>query len=198
MSGLPAGHPNVDPNNPIPAPPLSSLPTPGTPTEPTATATSGSNLAPPPEAKPEEGGYDLTYDDAGVRAAIQHASDYQALVHIGNEQFDAKHPRLAIAAYEKALKIHPFDPDVQTDLGVMYRATHRPSDAIKAFRNAASLDPKHAQSRYNLGVVLAFDANDMKGAIAAWKDYLRVAPPGPQAEDVKRQVEAMEKQVGKS
>lgn len=206
---LPTGHPAVDPNAPVPAPPL--------PTEPTAGGNAGTTAptaAPPSDAAPSgnpapasapapksnaapTGGPDLAFDDPAVRKAIESTDDYKTLVRIGNEQFDLKHPKLAVAAYEKALKIHPFDADVQTDLGTMYRAMHRHDDALNAFRKAASMDAKHHQSRYNIGVVLAADHQDLPGAIAAWKEYLKVAPPGPHAEEVKRRIATLEQSLKK-
>ena len=129
--------------------------------------------------------------EAEVSAKIASTKEYGDLVLIGNEEFDADRPSLAIAAYEKALKLHPFDPDVQTDLGVMYRRVHRHDEAINAFRKAAQLDPKHQESRYNLAVVLEEDERDASAALTAWKDYLKVAKPGPKTEDAKRRVAAL-------
>jgi tetratricopeptide (TPR) repeat protein len=196
-AGLPAGHPSIDPNAPrVAAPPLSpDQITPGASTGPAPAAPAAVPGAEDHTAPKE--GYDLAFDDPQVQAAIAAAGDYGTLIHLGNEQFDQKHPKLAIAAYEKALKIHPFDPDVQTDLGIMYRAMHRHDDALNAFRKAAAMDPKHVQSRYNIGVVLAADENDAAGAVAAWKDFLKVAPPGPQKEEVKRRIAELEQAAGK-
>ncbi len=157
-------------------------------TTPTASST---GTAPPPGTPPEQGGYDLAFDDPAIRAAIARSSNYEELVRVGNQQFDARHPQLAVAAYEKALKLHPFDPNAQTDLGVMYRALHRHDDALTAFRRAANMDPQHAESRYNIGVVLASDENDPKGAIAAWNEYLRISPNDARAPAIRRQIADM-------
>jgi tetratricopeptide (TPR) repeat protein len=183
-AGLPAGHPSIDPSAGVQkAPPL-------TPDQMSGATSSTSPAAPNEDTS---NGFDPTFDDPAIRAQIDTASDYQSLVKIGNGQFDARHPKLAILAYEKALKIHPFDPDVQTDLGVMYRAVHRHDDAVNAFRKAAQIDPKHTQSRYNLGLVLLEDEKDTPAAIRAWEDYLKVDPSGPKSQEVRDMLAELKK-----
>jgi cytochrome c-type biogenesis protein CcmH/NrfG len=102
--------------------------------------------------------------------------NYQAWVQIGNDYFDLGEAQKSIDAYGKALAIKDGDPNVLTDMGVMYRQIKDFPKAVAAFRRAAAASPTHAQSRMNLGVVLMHDMNDKAGAIAAWEDYLRVAP----------------------
>ena len=63
--------------------------------------------------------------------------------------------------------------------------------AIAEFKKAAQDDPKHVNSRYNMGVVFLHDKGDMKGAIKAWEDYLKVEPAGPRAENIRNQMEKM-------
>lgn len=143
-----------------------------------------------PEADPH-------FDDPAVRAEIEAANDPDTLVRIGNREFDAvpRRSALAAAAYEKALKLRPNNPDVMTDLGTVYRDMGRFNDALRMYQQAAKLDPKHANSRYNQGVVLLHDMNDVQGAVAAWEEYLRVAPNGPHAEEVRASIAELRKQL---
>ena len=67
----------------------------------------------------------------------------QALIALGNLYFDSGQPAKAIDAYGRALAIDPRNPDVRTDLGIMYRAVKNYDKAVKEFREAARLDPKH-------------------------------------------------------
>jgi tetratricopeptide (TPR) repeat protein len=136
---------------------------------------------------------DPSFDDPAIRAEIENANDFDKLVQIGNREFDAAPRRsaLAAAAYEKALSIKPKDPNVLTDLGTVYRDMVRYDDAIRMFKEAASIDRSHAISRYNLGIVLRYDKNDLPGAIAAWEDYLKVAPRGPMAAQVREDLKEM-------
>jgi len=57
----------------------------------------------------------------------------------------------AIKAYTEYLKLKPDNADVRTDLGIMYRNTGEIDKAIEEFKKAAQIDPKHINSRYNLG-----------------------------------------------
>jgi tetratricopeptide (TPR) repeat protein len=76
-------------------------------------------------------------------------------------------------------------------MGIMYRKLGQFDKAIEEFRKAAQSDPKHANSRYNIGIVLLHDKGDMKGAIKAWEDYLKVDPNSERAQRIKSQIEKM-------
>jgi len=101
----------------------------------------------------------------------------------------------AIDAYTKALEIDSGNADVRTDLGIMYRKKGDFDRAISEFRKAAQADPAHVNSRYNLGVVLLHDKGDIKGAVAAWEDYLKVEPTGPRSENIRAQMGKMREMI---
>ncbi|MHB8836070.1 MAG: tetratricopeptide repeat protein [Candidatus Methylomirabilia bacterium] len=114
--------------------------------------------------------------------------NYQALVQIGNDYFDLGEAQKSVDAYTRALAIKDGDPNVITDMGVMYRQLKDFPKALAAFRKAAAASPTHPQSRMNIGVVLMHDMNDKPGAIAAWEDFLRAAPNDPNAENIRRSI----------
>ena len=76
-------------------------------------------------------------------------------------------------------------------MGIMYRKLGQFEKAIEAFRQAATDDPKHMNSRLNLGVILKEDKNDIRGAIQAWEEFLKLEPNGERATMVKQEVEVM-------
>jgi tetratricopeptide (TPR) repeat protein len=76
-------------------------------------------------------------------------------------------------------------------MGIMYRKLGDSDRAMQEFRKAAQTDPTHANSRYNIGVVLLHDKQDIKGAIKAWEDYLKVDSNSERAVRVKAQMERM-------
>jgi tetratricopeptide (TPR) repeat protein len=80
-------------------------------------------------------------------------------------------------------------------MGIMYRNLGEFDRALEEFRKAAQSDPKHVNSRYNLGLVLLHDKQDMKGAIKAWEDYLKVDPNSERANRVRAQMENLKKMV---
>lgn len=120
----------------------------------------------------------------------------QAWVQIGNDYFDLGEAQKSVDAYQRALALKGDDPNVLTDMGVMLRQLKRFPEAAAAFRRAAAVGPNHPQSRMNLGVVLMHDMNDKPGAIAAWEDFLRVAPNDPNAEGIRRAVAELKSGAG--
>ena len=114
-----------------------------------------------------------------------------AWVELGNLYFDSRQPKEAIEAYRQYLAVKPDNSDVRTDMGIMYRALGDFDRAIEEFKKAAQSDPKHVNSRYNIGIVLLHDKGDIKGAIKAWEDYLRVDPNSEKAQRVRAQIEKM-------
>jgi len=115
----------------------------------------------------------------------------KALVELGNLFFDTDQFDQAIRAYSRALELDPGNADIRTDMGIMYRRKGDPDRAIAEFKKAAQDNPKHVNSRYNMGVVFLHDKGDIKGAIKAWEDYLKVEPAGPRAENIRSQMEKM-------
>jgi predicted Zn-dependent protease len=107
-------------------------------------------------------------------------------IQLGNDYFDSRQPQKAIDAYAKALALNPNNPDVLTDQGVMYRDLGRFDEAIANFEKAGRIDPKHVQSAYNLGVVLANDKHDGAKAAVAFNKVIAIAPTSPQAADARR------------
>ena len=80
-----------------------------------------------------------------------------AWVELGNLYFDTDQPKEAIEAYGQYLAIKPNNADVRTDMGIMYRKLGQFDKAIQEFKKAAQSDPKHVNSRYNIGLVLLHD-----------------------------------------
>jgi len=112
-----------------------------------------------------------------------------AWVELGNLYFDTDQPKEAIDAYSRYLAVKPDNPDVRTDMGIMYRKLGQSDKALDEFRKAARSDPKHVNSRYNIGLVLLHDKQDIQGAIKAWEEYLKVDPNSERAQRIKSQME---------
>lgn len=154
----------------------------------------------PKRVQPSEGEPDLASIHLRIKALQEtlqkDPKNLQALEELGNLYFDTGKPREAIEAYSQYLAIQPEDPNVRTDMGIMFRALGDSDRAIAEFKRAAQSDPKHLNSRFNIGVVLLHDKNDVQGAIAAWEDYLKVDPNSDRAIRLKAQIERM-KGMGK-
>ena len=99
-----------------------------------------------------------------------------AWTRLGNAYYDTDQFLKAIDAYTKSIQLFPGDPNVLTDLGVMYRRLEKPEEAIREFDRAMSVDPSHKMSAYNKGIVLLHDLRDTQGAIAAWEPLAKRDP----------------------
>lgn len=105
-----------------------------------------------------------------------HPDNFEIWIQLGHLYYDGDQPEKAIAAYTKSLELHSGDANLLTDLGVMYRRIEQPEKAIELFDQAIKLDPNHLPSRFNKGIVLMYDLNDPKGAIATWDELLAINP----------------------
>ncbi|MBL0715351.1 MAG: tetratricopeptide repeat protein [Desulfosarcina sp.] len=120
-------------------------------------------------------------EKAGMLAMLEervrtNPRDTEAWIQIGHINFDAQQHEKAIEAYEKALALDPGNALVLTDLGIMYRRTDNPREAIRRFDQAIAADPKLENARFNKGIVLLHDLNNRAGAIKAWEELLAVNP----------------------
>ena len=155
---------------------------------PGVTATSGVPTGPPPMVNLQQKIGELK----NIVAADP--SNFLAWVALGNEYFDRNQFMDAIQAYDKALEIQPNSPDVLTDQGVMFKRLGWFDRAIENFTKANDIDPAHATSMYNLGVVYRYDLQDFAKAQEAWTRFLEINPTGPGSDRVRQDLEAMRTQ----
>lgn len=120
--------------------------------------------------------------------------NFKAWVALGNEYFDSNQLMDAIQAYDKALEIQPNSPDVLTDQGVMFKRLGWFDRAIENFTRAHEINPAHATSYYNLGVVYRYDLQDFDKAREAWTRFLEINPSGPGSDRVRQDLASMQAQ----
>ena len=118
-------------------------------------------------------------------------NNLQALIGIGNLYFDTKQDLLAIENYRKALAIDSTNANVRTDMAVCYRRSGNPVQAVEELKKAISTTPRHAQSRYNLGIILIHDMQDLEGGIKAWEGLLENVPEYPYRDNLKAEIARM-------
>ncbi|MFO7556400.1 MAG: tetratricopeptide repeat protein [Desulfobacterales bacterium] len=106
----------------------------------------------------------------------ENPDDIAAWTNLGNLYFDTGNHEKAILAYTKSLELNPNNADVMTDLGIMYRRNGQPETAVATFDKAIKIDPNHETARYNKGVVLMHDMNDLEGAVRTWEELVRMNP----------------------
>jgi len=148
---------------------------PAPPPPPAAAAASpgGGQQAPPPLDESRASALKVT--------AQQNPSDAATRVELGNMYFDAGRFPEAVDWYQQALKINPKDINVSTDLGISFYYMNDPDKALAQFERSLAIDPAHAKTLLNVGIVRAFGKQDLKGAAEVWQKILDVAPSSEEA-----------------
>ena len=121
----------------------------------------------------------------------ENPKDLAAWVKLGNIYAEHHRYREAAEAYSQFLSIKPNDPDVRTNLGMLLRSWGDDDGAIEEFKQAAHYGPKHANSRYHLGLTLLQNKRNIQEGIKAWEDYLKVEPKGQRANQVRAEIERL-------
>ncbi len=134
---------------------------------------------------------DETQVNALKTVAERETSNPTPRVQLGNLFFDAERYDEAIRWYGDALKLTPSDVNVSTDLGVSYYYSNQPDKALEQFDRSLELDPKHAKTLLNVGIVKAFGKQDLDGAGAAWKQVIALAPDSPEGQAAKRALDSL-------
>ena len=123
----------------------------------------------------------------------------EAWILLGNLYFEAKKHLKAIEAYKKSLELSPNNANVLMDMGIMYRRAGQPDKAIETFEKAMEIDPRHEASRFNKGIVLMHDLNDLQGAVRIWEELLKLNPnaKSPTGMSVSNLVEQIKKSLNR-
>ncbi len=84
----------------------------------------------------------------------------------------------------------------------MYRKLGQFDKALEALRRAVQDNPKHINSRFNLGVVLKYDKKDFQGAMQGWEEFLKLEPFMERDDErvtmVKQEIQAMKAVLSKN
>jgi cytochrome c-type biogenesis protein CcmH/NrfG len=162
---------------------------------PAAASQQGAPQAPPPPP------LDESRASAMKTTAQQNPSDAVTRVQLGNMYFDAGRYPEAVEWYEAALKINGKDVNASTDLGIAYYYMNQADKALAQFDRSLDVDPKHAKTLLNIGIVRAFGKQDLKGASEAWQKVLVVAPGTEEARAAQQALEGVKSahpEIGKS
>lgn len=114
--------------------------------------------------------------------------DVEALIFLGNANFDIQRYEKAKEFYHAALEVDPMNVFARTDLATVYKNTGEIDQAVAELRKVLTIDPNHQVALFNLGVILLSDKNDVEGAIKSWEQLVRVNPTDPASEDIKKKI----------
>jgi tetratricopeptide (TPR) repeat protein len=132
---------------------------------------------------------------AGYKATLmKNPKDAEALIGLGNLEFDSGQWQHAIDYYSRALEVDAKNADVRVDRAIAYHSSGQDDVAKKELLRVTREKPEHKNAWLNLGVVNN-QMGDRAGARAAWEHYLELDPQGEHAATVRQEIEAL-KQAG--
>lgn len=121
--------------------------------------------------------------------------DIEALVFMGNANYDIQRFEKAKEFYRKALEVDPNNTHVRTDLASSYRSLGETDQALEELNKVLKSDPKHEVALYNSGIILLNDKNDAEKATAAWEKLVQLKPNDPLSQELKKKISEL-KQTG--
>ena len=149
-------------------------------------ATQQQTPAPPP--------LDLQRAAALEQEARARPADAKVRADLGNLYFDAERFDLAVPWYEAAFKLNNKDVNVSTDLAVCYYYTNEPDRALKQIDASLAIDPGHAKTLLNQGIIRAFGKRDLDGALESWEKVVKLAPNSPEAARAQQGIDGLKSQ----
>jgi cytochrome c-type biogenesis protein CcmH/NrfG len=130
----------------------------------------------------------------GYRQRLEkNPKDLEALIFLGNANYDIQRFEKAAEYYERALALEPKNLLVRTDLATSYRNTGKVDQAVKELKQVLAIDPKHENALYNLGFILLNDKKDTQGALKAWGTLVSENPKDPRYDALRKKVRELKK-----
>lgn len=132
--------------------------------------------APPSASSAGVGGGAAIVDEVALKAyrdiLARNPKNTHAAVSAGNMLYDARRYEDAIPFYQQAMAANGADVSVSTDLGTALWYTGRADAALAQYAVSLTIDPNHAQTLFNMGVVRSDGKKDYAGAAEAWEALL--------------------------
>jgi tetratricopeptide (TPR) repeat protein len=161
------------------------------PVAPATAAASASASAPAETAQSAPPPIDLQRAGQLEQQAKAKPADAAVRAELGNLYFDAERFDLAIPWYEAALKLNPKDINVSTDLAVCYYYGNDADRALQQIDRSLAIDPSHAKTLLNQGIIRAFGKQDLTGAQESWDKVVKIAPNSPEAVRAKQGLDGL-------
>lgn len=114
----------------------------------------------------------------------QSPGDSRLMIALGNLYFDAGRWQEARMWYERSLEGAADDPNVITDLAVVYRNLQQQQRALELLDRAIEIHADHWQAWYNKVIVLHFDLHEHDRAAEALERLKTIAAGDPSVPDL--------------
>ncbi|MGZ3456566.1 MAG: tetratricopeptide repeat protein [Polyangiales bacterium] len=129
---------------------------------------------------------DFTRAEQYYAAAIQQgAPEKEVLPLLLRVCIQATRYQVAIDYALPVLQKHPDDWRLRLLVASLYTAVGQPARARDHYERVVQQQPDDATARYGLAVLLRDEFHDRVGADKHFREYLRLAPEGPHAEEAK-------------
>ena len=151
-------------------------------------------LAVTPDAPPGPGPSADAQVDEMQRRAEQRPTEAAGWLQAARAQAMLNHAQAAVDDYRRVVALRPNDANALADLADMLAASGNGSldgEPIKLVDKALAIDPNHVKA---LALKGSWDMTqrDFRGALVAWNQALKVAPPDdPIAQFLRQQIDAM-------
>jgi len=110
----------------------------------------------------------------------KYTGNARAHENLGIELASELRLRESIQEYQTALKLRPYYPDCENNLGNAFLELGRPQEAIAAYKMAIAQDPKMPQAYYDMGNALR-DLGQLREATEAYAQAVKTNPHFPGA-----------------
>ena len=97
--------------------------------------------------------------------------------------------------YQQASAADPKNVNISTDLGTALWYSGRADEALAQFQKSLAINPGHAQTLFNQGIVRLEGKQDALGAIESWETLLAKHPSYADAEKVRAMLADAHKKV---
>ena len=129
---------------------------------------------------------DLVRAEQYYAAAIQEGADAkEVLPLLLRVCIDGRRYRVAIEYAEPYLKKHPADWKLRLVVAALYGGIGEPAIERAELEQVLAVNPNEATGHYALAVLLRDQYDDLVGADAHFREYLRLDPEGDHADEAK-------------
>ena len=123
------------------------------------------------------------------RAAKARPDDEDAQLAYAQALLEAGRPVDALKAFDAAARIAPGDPAPKAYGGWIVFLAGLREEALRRLDAAVAADASYPDARFFRGMVRLRARDDTAGALADWREYLRLAPAGPERDQVQALVD---------
>jgi len=129
--------------------------------------------------------------DALARAARQRPDDADAQLAYATALMEDRQLADALRAFDDAARLDPANPVPKAYGGWIVFLAGLPDEALTRLDAAVAADPDYPDARFFRGMVLLRGRQDETAALAEFREYLRLAPNGPERQQVQAVVDQL-------